>query len=429
MSTNERLQALKALVQVLDNRASLAQCLPASAAPMTKELCFGVCRHYVRLSCIATLLLDKKPKDIEVWVAIVLGLYQIHYMQLPDYAVVKETVGLLEKSKKKWAKGLVNAVLRTFCRQQQTLIASLQNDDAFIHGHPDLLLKTIQQAWPDDWPAIVAANDVHPPMTLRVNLSRISREDYLLALAAEDLEAVAHPLVPSALTLMMPCDVRTLPGFAKGWISVQDAAAQCAASLLQLRPGLRVLDACCAPGGKTAHLLETEPSLATCLALDVDAWRLQRVEENLQRLNLQATVIQGDALVPDTWWDKQLFDRILLDAPCSATGVIRRHADIKLRRTAEDIQTVVQMQHAMLCSLWPLLASGGLMVYATCSIMPAENEAQISAFQKTHPDCCIESIHADWGRATEHGRQILPGEDGMDGFFYSVLRKKESSPL
>ena len=260
-------------------------------------------------------------------------------------------------------------------------------------------------------------------MTLRVNLKKNSRADSLHALQQAEIEAYAHPVAPEGITLASPCDVRQLPGFAEGCISVQDAAAQLAVSLLALKPGLRLLDACCAPGGKTCHILETEPLLAACVALDVDAKRLIRVQENLTRLNLQATLLQGDASTPTTWWDGQLFERILLDAPCSATGVIRRHSDIKLLRTPEEIATVTKTQHTLLNSLWPLLAKDGLLVYATCSVMPAENERQIADFIAANPDCKV--LHGDWswGRATGHGQQILPGEQGMDGFFYTVLLK------
>jgi 16S rRNA (cytosine967-C5)-methyltransferase len=425
MSHNERLHAFKILTQVLGHHSSLSQELSATnlATPMTKELCFGVCRHYIRLTMLADLLVAKRPKAEEVWVLLLMGLYQLQYMKLPDYAVVKETVALLEKIKKTWAKGLVNAVLRTFCRKQHELVASLVNDPQFIYGHPSSLLERLKRAWPMDWQKIALANDDHPPMTLRVNAQSISVSDYLAALTHVGIQAEQHTEVATAITLLTPCDVRTLPGFDEGWISVQDAAAQIAASLLDLKPGLRVLDACCAPGGKTCHILETESCLAECVALDVDEKRLKRVEENLKRQKLTALVRQGDALQPQQWWDGHLFDRILLDAPCSAIGVIRRHADIKLLRTEREIAAIIQIQHQMLRSLWPLLAPNGIMVYATCSIIPEENEKQMVTFIAEHPDCQVLPMNQEWGRHTGHGRQILPGEQGMDGFFYSVLVK------
>lgn len=422
MSRNERVQAVKILTQVIERHSSLAQGL-SDASPMTKELCFGVCRHYLRLSMLADSLLDKRPKALDVWVTLLLGIYQLHYMQLPDYAVVKETVSVLEKIKKGWAKGLVNAVLRAFCRRHQDLIASVKDNPQFFSGHPQHIVDRIQKAWPNDWQNIVLANDTRPPMTLRVNTNKISVSEYLNVLAQHKIAAEAHAIVSSAVTLNTPCDVRSLPGFAEGLLSVQDAAAQLAASLLSLKPGLRVLDACCAPGGKTCHILEMEPQLSSCVALDVDERRLKRVEENLNRQQVRAQVLHGDALLPDRWWNKELFDRILLDAPCSATGVIRRHADIKLLRTEDEINSIIRVQTQMLRAIWPLLAPQGILLYATCSIFPEENEYQIAQFVAEHRDCAVLPINAEWGRNTGHGRQILPGEQGMDGFFYSALLK------
>jgi len=425
MKNNERLHALKILTALLVDKASLSQLMPASAeaTPLTKEICFGFCRHYFRLEAIALSLVDKRPKEIEVWIALLMGLYQLHYMNTPDYAVVKETVALLEKIKKVWAKGLVNAVLRNFCRKKDEILTNLINETVFVYGQPPGLLKHLKADWPNDWQKIAEANDAHPPMTLRVNLRKNSVDEYLSSLHNAGIEAEPHAIASAGITLKVPCDVYNLPGFSEGLVSVQDGAAQLAVSLLDLTPGLRVLDACCAPGGKTCHILESEPELADCFALDVDPKRLKRVNENLSRLELETTLIEGDALFPERWWNRQFFDRILLDAPCSATGVIRRHSDIKLLRTDEEIITVTQIQHDMLRSLWPLLAPGGLMVYATCSIIAEENEQQIADFAASHSDCKVLKISGSWGRATGHGQQILPGEHGMDGFFYSLLLK------
>lgn len=424
---NERLHALKILTHLLVEKTSLSQLMPSSAdvSPMTKEMCFGFCRHYFRLQAIANCLIQKKPKEIEIWVALLIGIYQLYYMKLPDYAVVQETVALLEKIKKPWAKGLLNAVLRNFCRQHNEIISQLDDDPLFLYGHPQWLLERLQKDWPIHWQAIAKANDIHPPMTLRVNLRKTSVVEYLNVLKRADIGANPHPIAPEAITLNTPCDVYQLPGFTEGLVSVQDGAAQLAASLLSLKPGLRVLDACCAPGGKTCHILEKEPHLAACVAVDIESKRLVRVQENLNRLNLHATLIQGDALVPSQWWDGQFFDRILLDAPCSATGVIRRHSDIKLLRNNDEIAAITKIQRTMLDSLWPLLAKGGILVYATCSIMRAENEQQIDDFAKKNADCNLIKNSWPWGQATEYGQQILPGEQGMDGFFYAVLFKDE----
>lgn len=425
MKKNERLQALRILLKLLQDKIPLSHLMQSTKdlSPLTKEICFGVCRHYFRLQALADCLVDKRPKALEVWVALLIGLYQLYFMQKPDYAVVKETVALLDQVKKSWAKGLVNAVLRTFCREQDSILVRLQNNDDFIYGHPTWFIHRIQADWPDDWQSILKANDNHPPMSLRVNQRHIERASYLARLEKSGIKA--YPLAHSTvgITLEKPCDVNELPGFAAGDVSVQDEAAQLAVPLLSLQPGLRLLDACCAPGGKTCHILESEPQLE-CVALDVDEKRLQRVSENLSRLKLQATLVKGDGLHPETWWDGRLFDRILLDAPCSATGVIRRHPDIKLLRTEAEITMVANLQLALLKTLWPLLAQNGLLVYATCSVMSQENNQQIEQFVANHNNCHFVEEEKPWGRKTSHGWQILPGEGNRDGFFYSVLRKE-----
>lgn len=427
MKPNERLQALQVLSRLIDDHTSLNHSMPSAAAisPFTKALCFGVCRHYVRLEVIADLLMKKRPKSTEVWICLLMGLYQLHYLNVADYAVVKETVGLLPLVKALWAKGLVNAVLREYCREKERLVIELDKNYAFKHGHPEWLVARIKKDWPQCWQYICLANDERPPMSLRINERFITRENYLAELSKVGIEATPLSFSKQGIQLLQPCDVYDLPGFTDGLISVQDEAAQLAVSLLNLSPGLRVLDACCAPGGKTCHILETQADLSECVALDVDADRLNRVKENLTRLKLNATIIAGDALDPSLWWDGRFFDRILLDAPCSATGVIRRHPDIKLLRTAEDIQAIAVIQHDLLEALWPLLAPTGLLVYATCSIMPIENEQQIANFCNDHPDCDYLSQPSPWGHALEHGIQILPGEENMDGFFYSVLKKNQ----
>ena len=426
MKKNERLQALRILTTLLQENTPLSHLMPSGdqLSPLSKEICFGVCRHYFRLAALADRLLTKRPKAIDVWASLLIGLYQLHYMRIPDYAVVKETVALIDQLKKPWAKGLVNAVLRTYCREQETLLAGLKDNRSFNYGHPEWLIKRLQTAWPNDWQTILQENDNHPPMTLRINGAKGSRDTYLDRLQQAGIDATPIEHAPLGVILTKPCDVYDLPGFSDGSVSVQDGAAQLAVSLLALKPGHRVLDACSAPGGKTGHILETEPALSACVALDVDGRRLARVQDNLNRLNLQATLIQGDGLQPQTWWDGVLFDRILLDAPCSATGVIRRHPDIKMLRTAKEIKDIAEIQHDLLHALWPLLAPKGIMVYATCSVMPEENEQQIVQFIASQTDCRALTQDKPWGHFTGHGWQILPGEDMMDGFFYSVLNKE-----
>ena len=427
MIANDRLQAVRLLSTLLDDNTPLTYLLQSTpdVSAFSKELCFGVCRHYIRLQKLADLLVTKRPKSTEIWVSILIGLYQLHYLNVADYAVVQETVAILPQMNAAWAKGLVNAVLRRYCREKETLILAIQKSNAFQFGHPGWLIKRLKHDWPEHWQAICRANDERPPMSLRINRRLTTVDTYLERLDAAGIEAKALSLSTEGIALATPCDVHDLPGFAEGLVSVQDEAAQMAASLLDLRPGLRILDACCAPGGKTSHLLELQADLAACIAVDVDAHRLKRVKANLARLQLNATVLTGDALNPASFWDGVPFDRILLDAPCSATGVIRRHPDIKLLRTPEDIQAIAIIQHALLRALWPLLSPGGLMIYATCSIMPEENELQIAAFLQEHANCKYlqPSQIKPWGHRLRHGIQILPGEQQMDGFFYSVLQK------
>lgn len=422
---NERLTALHLLTSLMQNETPLSHLFQSSSTtPFVKEICFGVLRHYFRLSAMATLLLKKRPAVIEIWLSLLMGLYQIHFLRIAEYAVVKETVALMDAIKKPWAKGLLNAVLRNFCRQQTTLLASLQNNNLFQWGHPEWFIRKIQQAWPQNWQSILIANDQHPPMSLRVNQQRSTVEAYLSRLHDQGMEAQATTIAHQGIVLTKPCEVNQLPEFKEGTVSVQDEAAQLAVTFLDLKPNIRVLDACAAPGGKTCHILETEANLAECVSIDIDSRRIARIHENLQRLSLSAKIIQADILNVATWWDGIQFDRILLDAPCSSTGVIRRHPDIKVLRTPENITAVAALQKQLLQVLWPLLAPQGRLVYATCSIMPEENEQQIQHFVQTHSDCIYLEKPLPCGHTTEYGQYILPGEANMDGFFYSVLFKQ-----
>jgi len=424
MKANEREQALNALIGVFKQHTPLSHFIP-HLTPFGKELCFGVCRHAARLESLAHALVQKKPKEIEIWLVLLLGLYQLHYLELPDYAVVTESVNLLKNNKNRWAKGLINAVLRNYCRRAPALKEQLANDLHAELGQPSWLLDLLKKAWPKDWQTIATANDTHAPMSLRVNTHFTDRDSYLNALLKIGINATKHVHAHSGLTVTTPLDVHLLPDFEQGACAVQDEAAQLAATLLDLKPGLRVLDACCAPGGKLCHILDLEPKLKACVGLDCDETRLQRVYNNLTRLKLTATLIHADAKHPELWWDGVLFDRILLDAPCSALGVIRRHPDIKWIRTPAEILQVVNTQAQLLQALWPLLAPGGRLVYATCSILPMENEDQIATFVAQNNDAyAITEPNPLWGRPTGHGWQILPGSDNMDGFFYGILKKR-----
>lgn len=417
-------------MDVLDRGRSLATALPAhthhllpAERALAQEISYGALRWYPRLAAVLAQLVTKplKPRDRELHGLLIGGLYQLACLDMPAHVAVSRTVEATVELGKPWAKGLVNGVLRRFQREAAALLARADKDEAVALAHPGWLLDHFKQAWPDDWRAIAEANNQRPPMTLRVNLARRSREAYLELLKAAGLDAHPSPHAPGALTLAQPQPVERLPGFAAGEVSVQDAAAQLAAGLLQPAPGQRVLDACAAPGGKTSHILET-PSL-TVHALDKDPARLARVQDTLTRLGQKALLIAADAATPEAWWDGQLYDRILLDAPCSATGVIRRHPDIKLLRRPEDIPTLVAEQQRLLTAVWPLLKRGGMLVYATCSVLPEENARQITRFLADKADARPVPLAAHWGREAGPGRQILPGEDEMDGFYYACIAK------
>jgi len=427
-----RTAAAKLLADLLRQQGSLASLLPdyqsrvpERDAPLLQELTYGTCRWYPRLTAYLGQLLDKplKPKDGDVQALLLLGLYQQLYTRIPDHAAIGATVESTRELKKPWAKGLVNGVLRRFQREREALDGALANDDRFITAHPNWLLKRLRHHWPEQAEAVVAANNGHPPLTLRVNPAYAAREDYLAQLREQDIKASLTPFSPVGITLQTPCQVTALPGFEIGGVSVQDEAAQLSADLLELAPGQRVLDACSAPGGKTGHILETEPDLSEVVALDSDARRLNRVQDNLDRLQKQATLRCGDASQPDDWWDGTAFDRILLDAPCSATGIIRRQPDIKVLRSAADIDRLSALQGRLLNALWSTLKPGGVLVYATCSILPEENTRVVEAFVQQHPDAQCDTLEVDWGFAQPCGRQLLPQDNGHDGFYYARLRK------
>jgi len=410
--------------------AALAACAPRAMAddrPLVQELAFGTMRWHARLEAISGLLLQRplRSKDADIAALLAIGLYQLIETRVPPHAAVSETVDAAQALGKGWARGMLNACLRRFQREQDELLAEVDADAATASAHPPWLFGKLRKFWPDDWPAILEANNARPPMTLRVDLTRSSREAWIERAMAEEIEATPHPASPAAVTLIRPVDVTRLPGFAAGDVSVQDGAAQFAAQLLDPQPGDRVLDACAAPGGKTLHLLEQQPALASLLALDSDPERLERITENLERAGRTALLATGDAAHPKAWWEGELFDRILVDAPCSATGVIRRHPDIKTLRRPDDLPPLVATQGAILDALWPLLAPAGRLLYATCSVLPEENERQIHRFLATHTDAREEPIEGKWGRPRAHGRQILPGELGMDGFYYACISRDD----
>jgi 16S rRNA (cytosine967-C5)-methyltransferase len=429
MAMDTRAAAARVLGEVLAGK-SLNQALPPAlekVAPrdrgLLQQLCYGSLRQAPRLSALLEQLLDKplRDKDRDVQGLLMCGLYQLEDTRIPDHAAVSATVAATRALKKPWAKGLSNAILRRFIRERGSLVAGL--DAAASAAHPQWLSDAIHQLWPEHANAIISANNHQPPMTLRVNSGHTSRDDYLKQLQDAGIAATAGALCPQAIYLESPRDVVDLPGFEAGDVSVQDEAAQMAAQLVNAQAGERVLDACAAPGGKSCHILELQPELEELVAMDVDAQRLERVEQNLERLQLQATVIVGDASRPPAQLNKQGFDRILVDAPCSASGVIRRHPDVKLLRRARDIVALGEQQLDILQGLWPLLKPGGLLVYATCSILEGENSAVVRAFLRQADDARLLTIEQSWGEAAAAGRQLLPTGSGPDGLFYALLEK------
>ncbi|MGE8412624.1 MAG: 16S rRNA (cytosine(967)-C(5))-methyltransferase RsmB [Pseudomonas sp.] len=433
---NPRLAAARALAAVLSGKASLNSSLPGQLDKvderdrgLTQDLAFGTARWQPRLDLLAAQLLQKpfKAADADVQALLLVGLYQLFYTRIPAHAAIGETVGCADKLKKPWAKGLLNAVLRRAQREGQELLAGMERDPVVRTAHPRWLQKSLKAFWPEQWEAICAANNAHPPMILRVNRRHHSRDAYLTLLAEAGVGASACQYSRDGIVLAEACDVRGLPGFAQGWVSVQDEAAQLAADLLDLAPGQRVLDACCAPGGKTCHILEAEPALAGVVAVDLEAKRLVRVRENLDRLGLDAQLIAADGRDTQAWWDGKPFQRILLDAPCSATGVIRRHPDIKLTRQPDDIAALAQLQGELLDTLWQTLEVGGILVYATCSTLPTENTEVMAAFLARTPGARELDLATEAGLRQPHGRQLLAREGGHDGFYYAKLIKIAAS--
>ena len=427
---NTRLIAAKVLTSVIRDGQSLTAALNNTLGVVESDkdrafiqaLCYGVCRNFHRLDYILSQMLDKPLKDLDVKALALIGLYQLKFMRVKSHAAVSETV--LAARKKPWAKALINALLRSYLRGQEGFEQKADNVKSALVSHPDWLIQQIEQDWPMQAQQIFQQNNEQPPMVLRVNLANISQDQYLQKLRDQGIEAEAVSFCRSAILLNKPAAVDILPGFNEGWVSVQDTAAQLAAELLDVQIGHRVLDVCAAPGGKAAHILEHQPKVRELVAVDIDKLRLQRVNDNLQRLKLSAKLIVGDASKPEDWWDGQLFDRILLDVPCSALGVIRRHPDIKLLRRAEDINTLQVLQKRIMTAVWSLLAPGGIMLYATCSILKQENEQQIEAFLATNTNAIEVPINADWGLVRRYGRQILTGESAMDGFYYALIRKE-----
>ncbi len=436
-----RQASLKALRQVFAGQ-SLSVVQPQSIDKLedsrdrglANEIVNGVLRWRWQLEFLVASLLSKplKQKDIDIQLILLISLYELIECRTPDYAIINEAVELVRKSGKKWAASLVNAVLRRFTREKEQLLSSIDDEQA-KYSHPDWMLKKIKNDWPDDWQKILQENNQRPAFWLRVNQQQSDTVQYKALLTEQGLDSENSSLADHALKLAHGVDVRTLPGFAEGALSVQDVGAQLTAELLDVSAGHRVLDLCAAPGGKTCHLLERYDTIKHLVAVELDEKRMQRVAENLQRLKFsdetgdhsRVELIVADASEYKDWWDGKPFDRILIDAPCSASGVIRRHPDIKTLRRESDIDQLQEIQAKILLSAWQMLKSDGELLYVTCSVFKAENQNQIANFieHNTEKDAVEIKIKSDWGKSCDYGRQLLPGEQDADGFYFCKLKK------
>lgn len=431
---NVRAAAAQVIFKVVDKQLSLSTVLPeyqqkvaSKDAALLQEIAYGVLRFLPRLEFISRQLIAKplKGKQRVVHHLILVGLYQLTYMRVPAHAAVAETVNGIKTLKRPALKGIVNGVLRNFQRQQAELEAQALESETGRFSHPGWYIKQLKEQYPQHWQSILEANNQRPPMWLRVNQQQYDLKAYQDLLNQQGISSHTNEVLPQGLLLEKACDVNQLPEFAQGACSVQDGAAQLAAYLVEPQAGERILDCCAAPGGKTMHLLELQPQLKLVQALDIEAQRLERVEQNCQRLGLKAQIICGDASKPEQWWDGEQYDKILLDAPCSATGVIRRHPDIKWLRKAKDIEALSELQAKIIDAIWPLLKPGGTLVYATCSILKQENEQQIQAFLQRQSQAQHMQIEASQNAQAQSqlGWQLLPGEWQQDGFYYCKLRK------
>ena len=434
-----RARAAKIVAEVVERGRSLDAVLNAESTTNKQErgllrsLSYDSIRWYVRLDALLTRLLARPNQEIEpeVRALAIVGLCQLIYTDIPEHAAVAETVAATRLLKQPRASGLVNAILRRCQREQAQLLPKIDRDLAVRTAHPRWLVEKLRKDWGDRANDILDANNQRPPFWIRVNRARGTPANYRNQLQEKQIGVLASVFDDTALLLDRAMDVSDLPGFDEGWVSVQDAAAQFAGHLIDPQAGERILDACAAPGGKTGHLLELAPELASLTAVDVSPERLTRVTQNLQRLGVTANVIAADAAEPSTWWDGKPFDRILLDVPCSATGVIRRHPDIKLLRRSDDIAPLAARQSQLLRALWPLLQPGGRLLYASCSALQAETTVVVADFLRDEPsarEVTGDRLRAlppvgEGTRVGAHGLRIAAGSAGMDGFYYALLEK------
>ena len=430
--TDTRALAAQALVDIalhgMSLREAMEQRAPKLRDPRDRALLMALlsdgARWWLRFDAALDRLLEKplRRKEPEIHALLVLGLVQLEILQLQDYAAVAATVEATRALNRPRLAGLVNAVLRRWQRERTELLADLDAQPQTRYAMPPWLANAIAADWPAHVDAVLADSNREPPLMLRANRRRVTRDALIEQLRANDYNAEPHPWLADGIVLPHSSDVTRMPGFAQGLFAVQDGAAQVAVDVADVHDGQRVLDACAAPGGKACHLLERADIALT--AVEFDAARTTRIRQNLERLGLQADVRVGDAGDPSGWWDGKPFDRILIDAPCSATGVLRRRPDVRLHRRASDIDALVAQQQRILAALWPLLAPGGRLVYVTCSLLRSENEAVASNFLSRHADAKSSALQLPIGQAAATGWQILPGDGDLDGMYYAVLERR-----
>ena len=426
---NLRADAAKVLYQILEEGQSARECLPLAQLPhkeqdkaWLQEMVYGVLRNLPILQFWLRQLLDKPLKNRFKIVEqlIMLGFYQLAFSRVSQHAAVSETVAACQPLNTLAMKGLVNAILRTFLRNEMSQQEAPNKQIA--SGLPKWLYKKLEAEYKDVFVDLSTNMQLKAPIWLRVNTRKISHEHFTEELKKASVEFTDSPGHPEAFILLKGYDVTSLPGFDSGWFAVQDGAAQLAAHYLKPEQGESILDCCAAPGGKICHIIELEPNISKTVALEIDEKRALKIKENLVRLGHDADIVVGDASMPEKWWDGRLFDRVLLDAPCSATGIIRRHPDIKWLRKAKDIDVLVNLQKKILDAIWPLIKPGGTMLYVTCSILPEENHLQIRDFLSRTDNALIDDTFYN-DSVDRSGKQILPGDQQMDGFYYARLLK------
>lgn len=434
--SNTRAAAAKAVFLVAVKKQSLSTAFPEETQALgpkdrafAQELCYGTIRYYFLLKAIAKILLHSplKNNDLDVECLLLVGIYQLLFTRVPEYAAVSETVSATKSLGKIWAKALLNKILRRVINEKEALLDEAKKNSEANFSHPQWMIDAFKKAYPETWQDILHANNAPAPLYLRVNSQKIVRDEYLALLEEKNIPAEIVPHLDQAIKLKDPIPVSFLPGFKEGFCSLQDASGQLVEKFLDVHKNHRVLDACAAPGSKSCHILETHPDLGLFTAIDSDSKRLLLVKENLSRLEIpheKVHMILSDASHVKQWWDGVPFDRILLDAPCSSTGVIRRHPDIKLLRQSADISKMAQQQLHLLKALWPILAKDGLLLYTTCSILPEENSAVIHQFLNQNKEATgLQLSVPNAISSNKYGSQCLPQMDGPDGFFYALLKK------